>query len=184
MVALVFEAYGALCCFALAVFLAWAAVAKLRPDLDEEEFDLAELEKLRKPVSLEPFGDALSIEPPIMEEPSWSSPAVSLDGAAVAKLRPNLDEEEFDLAELEKLKKLVSLEPFGDALSIEPPIIEEPSWSPPGRRQSRASVPSEGARTSSIPATLARSSLEFSSRSAAVQVKVMTTGLCMSATAS
>jgi hypothetical protein len=38
-----------------------------------------------------------------MEEPSWSSPAVSLDGAAVAKLRPNLDEEEFDLAELEKL---------------------------------------------------------------------------------
>jgi hypothetical protein len=46
MTALVFEAYGALCCFALAVFLAWAAVAKLRPDLDEEEFDLAELEKL------------------------------------------------------------------------------------------------------------------------------------------
>ena len=31
----------------------------MRPDLDEEEFDLAELEKLRKPVSLEPFGDAL-----------------------------------------------------------------------------------------------------------------------------
>ena len=64
--ALVFEAYGALCCFALAVFLAWAAVAKLRPDLDEQEFDLAEL---KKPVSLEPLGDALSIEPPIVEEP-------------------------------------------------------------------------------------------------------------------
>ena len=138
MTALVFEAYGALCCFALAVFLAWAAVAKLRPDLDEEEFDLAELEKLRKPVSLEPFGDALSIEPPIMEEPSWSAPAVSLDGAAVAKLRPNLDEEEFDLAELEKLKKLVSLEPFGDALSIEPLIIEEASWPPPGRRAKKS----------------------------------------------
>src|ERR1700733_307942 len=74
MTALVFEAYGALCCFALAVFLAWAAVAKLRPDLDEEEFDLAELEKLRKLVSLEPFGDALSIEPLIIEEASWSSP--------------------------------------------------------------------------------------------------------------
>jgi hypothetical protein len=132
MVAFIFEAYGALCVFALAVFLAWAAVAKLRPDLDEE-FDLAEIEKLRKPVSLEPFGDALSIEPPIMEEPSWPSPAVSLDGAAVAKLRPNLDEEEFGLAELEKLKQLVSLEPFGDALSIEPPIIEEPFWSQPGR---------------------------------------------------
>src|ERR1700678_2512387 len=72
--ALVFEAYGALCCFALAVFLAWAAVAKLRPDLDEEEFDLVEVEKLRKPASLEPFGDALSIEPSIIEEGSWSQP--------------------------------------------------------------------------------------------------------------
>ncbi len=74
MVALVFEAYGALCVFALAVFLAWAAVAKLRPDLDEEGFDLAELEKLSKPASLELFGDSLSIEPPIIEEPSWSPP--------------------------------------------------------------------------------------------------------------
>src|ERR1700677_319997 len=72
--ALVFEAYGALCCFALAVFLAWAAVAKLRPDLDEQEFDLAEL---KKPVSLEPFGDALSTEPPIIEEPSCSPPGPS-----------------------------------------------------------------------------------------------------------
>jgi hypothetical protein len=71
MIALVFEAYGALCCFALAVFLAWAAVAKLRPDLGEQEFDLAER---KKPVSLEPFGDALSIEPPIIEEPSCSPP--------------------------------------------------------------------------------------------------------------
>jgi hypothetical protein len=69
MIALVFEAYGALCCFALAMFLAWAAVAKLRPDLDEQEFDLAEL---KKPVSLEPFSDALSIKPPIIEEPSCS----------------------------------------------------------------------------------------------------------------
>jgi hypothetical protein len=137
MIAFVFEAYGALCVFALAVFLAWAAVAKLRPDLDEE-FDLAEVEKLRKPVSLEPFGDALSIEPAIIEGLSWSSPAVFLDRAAAAKLKPNLDEEEFDLAELEKLKKLVSLAPFGDALSIEPAIIEEPSWSPPGRRATKS----------------------------------------------
>jgi hypothetical protein len=138
MVAFVFEAYGALCVFALAVFLAWAAVAKLRPDLDEEGFDLAELEKLRKPASLEPFGDALSIEPPIIEGPSWWSPAVSLDGIDVAKLRPNLDEGEFDLAELEKLKKLASLEPFGDSLSIEPPILEEPFWSVPGRRAKKS----------------------------------------------
>jgi hypothetical protein len=138
MVAFVFEAYGALCVFALAVFLAWAAVAKLRPDLDEEEFDLVEVEKLRKPASLEPFGDALSIEPSIIEEASWSSPAVSLDGAAVAKLRPNLDEGESGLAELEMLKKLVSLEPFGDALSIEPLIIEEASWSQPERRAKKS----------------------------------------------
>src|ERR1700690_3333410 len=69
MTALVFEAYGALCCFALAVFLAWAAVAKLRPDLDEEESDLVELEKL---VSSERPGGALSIEPPIIDESSRS----------------------------------------------------------------------------------------------------------------
>jgi hypothetical protein len=144
MMAFVFEAYGALCIFALAVFLAWAAVAKLRPDLDEEGFDLAEAEKLRKPASLEPFGDALSIEPPIIEEPLWWSPAVSLDGAAVAKLRPNLDEEEFDLAELEKLKKLVSLEPFGDALSMEPLIIEEASWPQPARRAKKSKRSTRG----------------------------------------
>ena len=35
MIALVFEAYSALCLFAFVVFLAWAAVAKSRPDLDE-----------------------------------------------------------------------------------------------------------------------------------------------------
>ena len=61
---LVFEAYGALCFFALVVFLAWAAVGKLRPDLDEEGFDLAR----------ERSGDAPSIEPAIIEEPSWSPP--------------------------------------------------------------------------------------------------------------
>ena len=48
MVALVFEVYGAVCFFSLIAFLVLAAVAKLRPDLDEEEFDLAELEKLKK----------------------------------------------------------------------------------------------------------------------------------------
>jgi hypothetical protein len=75
MIALVFEAYGALCFFALAVFLAWAAVAKLRPDLDEEESDLVELEKLEKLeklVSSERPGGALSIEPPIIDESSRS----------------------------------------------------------------------------------------------------------------
>jgi hypothetical protein len=49
MTALVFEAYAALCLFALVVFLAWAAMAKLRPDLDEAA--------------------------PIIEQPSWTPPA-------------------------------------------------------------------------------------------------------------
>jgi hypothetical protein len=71
MIALVFEVYGAFCFLSLLAFLVWAAEAKLRPDLDEEEFDLAELEKL---VSTERSGDALSLEPPIMEESSWSPP--------------------------------------------------------------------------------------------------------------
>jgi hypothetical protein len=75
MIALVFEAYGALCFFALAAFLVLAAVAKLRPDLDEDELDLAELEKLKKLVSSEGIGDSPSIEPPLIEELSWSPPA-------------------------------------------------------------------------------------------------------------
>jgi hypothetical protein len=74
MIALVFEAYGALCLFALVVFLVWASVAKLRPDLDEEELDLAELEKLKKLVSPERSGAVVSIEPPIIKERSWSPP--------------------------------------------------------------------------------------------------------------
>lgn len=75
MVALLFEVYGAFCVFALIVFLVWAAVAKLRPDLDEEEFDLAELEKLKKLASSEESDGDLSIESPIIEKPSWSPPA-------------------------------------------------------------------------------------------------------------
>jgi hypothetical protein len=72
MVALVFETYGAFCLFSLIAFLVWACVAKLRPDLDE---DIDELEKLQKLVSSEQSGDALLIEPPIIEEPSWPPPA-------------------------------------------------------------------------------------------------------------
>ena len=72
MVALVFEIYGAFCLFSLIAFLVLASVAKLRPDLEEEELDLAELEKL---VNSEPSGDALSIEPAILEESSWLQPS-------------------------------------------------------------------------------------------------------------
>ena len=71
MVALCFEVYGAFCVFSLIAFIVWAAVAKLRPDLEEEEFDLAELEKLKKLVSSEEPGDALSIDSPIIEKPTW-----------------------------------------------------------------------------------------------------------------
>jgi hypothetical protein len=71
MFALVFEAYGALCLFALIAFLVLAAMAKLRPDLDEDEFDLADVRKL---VSSEGSGGALSIEPSITEEPSRTPP--------------------------------------------------------------------------------------------------------------
>jgi hypothetical protein len=75
MVALVFEVYGAFCFLSLLAFLVLASVAKLRPDLDEEEFDFIELERLKQPASSEQFDDALSIEPPIMEESFWSPPA-------------------------------------------------------------------------------------------------------------
>jgi hypothetical protein len=56
------------------VFLIWASVAKLRPDLEEEELDLAELEKLKKLVSSEESDGDLLIEPPITEKPSWPPP--------------------------------------------------------------------------------------------------------------
>jgi hypothetical protein len=75
MVALVFEIYGGVCLFSLIAFLILASVAKLRPDLDEEEFDFIELEKLKQLVSSEQSDAALSIEPLIMEESFWSPPA-------------------------------------------------------------------------------------------------------------
>ena len=77
MIALVFEAYGALCVFALAVFLAWASVAKLRPDLDEEEFDFAPLEKLK-------------IEDPIVELSRSAPPRPVKQSKRPARVRPHL----------------------------------------------------------------------------------------------
>ena len=73
MITLVFEVYGGVCLFSLMAFLVLAAVAKLRPDLDEEELGFVELEK--KLVGSEQSGDALSLEPPIIEEAFWSEPA-------------------------------------------------------------------------------------------------------------
>ena len=76
MLALAFEIYGAFCFFSLFAFLVLASVAKLRPDLDEEELHFVELEKLKKLANCERSDDALSIEPPIIEEPSWSPPVM------------------------------------------------------------------------------------------------------------
>jgi hypothetical protein len=53
MIAVILEAYGAFCLFSLIAFLVWAWFAELRPDLDEPEFGLDELEKLGKPASRE-----------------------------------------------------------------------------------------------------------------------------------
>jgi hypothetical protein len=54
----------------LIAFLVLASMAKLRPDLDEEELDF-ELEKL---VHSERSDGPLSLEPPIIEEAFWSEP--------------------------------------------------------------------------------------------------------------
>jgi hypothetical protein len=50
--------YGSLCFFSSVVFLIWASVAKSRPDLDEETFNIRALEKL---ASGEEFGNALPV---------------------------------------------------------------------------------------------------------------------------
>jgi hypothetical protein len=75
MVALVFEVYGAVCFFSLIAFLVLAAVAKLRPDLDEEELDLVEFEKLKKLVRSEQSGDAFPVDALIIEDAPKSAPA-------------------------------------------------------------------------------------------------------------
>jgi hypothetical protein len=71
MTTLVFELYGALCFFSLVAFLIWASVAKLRPDLDEEAFDIGALEKLS---SSEELGNALPVVDPIIKHSPRSAP--------------------------------------------------------------------------------------------------------------
>jgi hypothetical protein len=71
-ITLVFGLYGAFCVFSLIAFLVLASVAKLRPDLDEEELDFVELEK--KLAHSERSDGPLSLEPPIIEEAFWSEP--------------------------------------------------------------------------------------------------------------
>ena len=81
MVALFFEVYGAFCFFSLMVFLVWAAVAKLRPDLDEEEFE--EIEKLKKLVNTELFDNPFLNDDPIVEILSLSRRTVQLSRPSV-----------------------------------------------------------------------------------------------------
>jgi hypothetical protein len=77
MIALVFGVYGAVCFFSLIAFLVLAAVAKLRPDLDEEEFDFAPLEKLK-------------IEDPIVELSRSAAPRPVKQSKRPARVRPHL----------------------------------------------------------------------------------------------
>jgi hypothetical protein len=91
MVARVFEVYGAFCLFSLIAFLVLAGMAKLRPDLDEEEFDFIELEKLKQLASSEQFDDALSIEDPALKVLSRSAPPRPVkQGKRLIQKRPHL----------------------------------------------------------------------------------------------
>ena len=56
----------------LIAFLVLASMAKLRPDLDEEELDFVELEN--KLAHSEQSDRPLSLEPPIVEEAFCSAP--------------------------------------------------------------------------------------------------------------
>jgi hypothetical protein len=91
MIALVFEVYGAFCFLSLLAFLVLASVAKLRPDLDEEELDFVELEKLKKLVRSEPSGDALPVDAPIIEDAPRSAPARPVkQSKRPVRVRPHL----------------------------------------------------------------------------------------------
>jgi hypothetical protein len=68
MIALGFEVYGAVCLFSLIAFLVLGAVAKLRPDLDEEGFEIGEL------ANPEQFVNSLSVEDPAPKVLSRSAP--------------------------------------------------------------------------------------------------------------
>ena len=71
MLALVLEVYGAFSVLSLIAFLNLASVAKLRPDLDEEAFDIRTLEKLS---SSEEFVNALPVADPIIKHSLRSAP--------------------------------------------------------------------------------------------------------------
>jgi hypothetical protein len=75
MIAVILEAYGAFCLFSLIAFLIWAWFTELRPDLDEPEFDLDELEKLKKLASCEQYNSDHEVGGPTHEDRPAPAPA-------------------------------------------------------------------------------------------------------------
>jgi hypothetical protein len=85
MIALVFEVYGAVCFFSLLAFLVLASVAKLRPDLDENEFDIGELANPGQ------FVNTFPVEDPALKVLSRSSPPRPVkQGKRLIQKRPHL----------------------------------------------------------------------------------------------
>ncbi len=85
MIASVFELYSALCFLSLIAFFVLAAVAKLRSDLDEDEFDIGELANPGQ------FVDTLPVEDPALRVLSRSAPPRPLkQGKRLIQKRPHL----------------------------------------------------------------------------------------------
>jgi hypothetical protein len=85
MIASVFELYVALCFLSLIAFLGLAARAKLRPDLDEDEFDIGELANPGQ------FVNTLPVEDPALKVLSRSAPPRAVkQGKRLIHKRPHL----------------------------------------------------------------------------------------------
>jgi hypothetical protein len=85
MIASVFELYVALCFLSLIAFLVLAAVAKLRPDLDEDEFDIGEHANPGQ------FVNTLPVEDPALKVLSRSAPPRPVkQGKHLIQKRPHL----------------------------------------------------------------------------------------------
>jgi hypothetical protein len=88
MVVLFFEVCGAVCFFSLVAFVIWAAVAKLRPDL--EEFDFVELEKLKRLITSAQSSDAVPVDAPIIQDARKPAPARPVQQSKRPVRRPRL----------------------------------------------------------------------------------------------
>ena len=85
MIASVFELYGACCFLSLIAFLVLAARAKLRPDLEEDDFNIGELANPGQ------FVDTLPVEDPALKVLSRSTPPRPVKkGKRLIQRRPHL----------------------------------------------------------------------------------------------